>query len=164
MSSGRRGGGGRAAVHGLSRLGFASPTLRLTESQYRTIVGHCYDGLPDEACGLLIGPASGDGEPTGVISAARPCRNEDSSAITFRIDSRDQGAAMKAARERGEEIIGCWHSHTHSDAYPSPTDVEQAKFYPEWVYVLVSLRDGDPVLRAYRIRDTEIAECQVVLS
>jgi [CysO sulfur-carrier protein]-S-L-cysteine hydrolase len=145
-------------------MGFASPTLRLTENQYRTIVGHCYEGLPDEACGLLIGPASGDGEPTGVISEARPCRNEDASAITFRIDSRDQGAAMKAARERGEEIVGCWHSHTHTDAYPSPTDVEQAKFYPEWVYVLVSLSDGDPVLRAYRIRDTEIAECQVVLS
>ena len=39
---------------------FATPTLRLTESQYRTIVGHCYDGLPDEACGLLIGPVGAD--------------------------------------------------------------------------------------------------------
>ena len=144
-------------------MGFASPTLRLTEDQYRTIVGHCYSGLPYEACGLLIGPVS-NGEPSGAISEVRPCRNEDASALTYRIDGRDQGAAMKAARERGEEIVGCWHSHTHTDAYPSPTDVEQAKFYPEWVYVLVSLRDGNPVLRAYRIRDTEIAECQVVLS
>lgn len=143
-------------------MGFASPTLRLAEHQYRTIVGHCYDGLPDEACGLLIGPVS-DSEPLGVVSEVRPCRNENASAITYRIDGRDQGAAMRAARERGQEIVGCWHSHTHTDAYPSPTDVEQAKYYPEWICVLVSLRDGDPVLRAYRIRDGAIAECQVVL-
>jgi proteasome lid subunit RPN8/RPN11 len=104
-----------------------------------------------------------DSEPLGFVSEVRPCRNENASAITYRIDGRDQGAAMRAARERGHEIVGCWHSHTHTDAYPSPTDVEQAKYYPEWIYVLVSLRDGDPVLRAYRIRDGAIAECQVVL-
>lgn len=143
-------------------MGFASPTLRLAEDQYRTIVAHCYDGLPDEACGLLIGPVS-DSEPLGVLSEVRPCRNENASAITYRIDGRDQGAAMRAARKRGHEIVGCWHSHTHTDAYPSPTDVEQAKYYPEWIYVLVSLRDGDPMLRAYRIRGGPIAECQVVL-
>ena len=143
-------------------MGFASPTLRLAEDQYRTIVAHCYDGLPDEACGLLIGPVS-DSEPLGVLSEVRPCRNENASAITYRIDGRDQGAAMRAARKRGHEIVGCWHSHTHTDAYPSPTDVEQAKYYPEWIYVLVSLRDGDPMLRAYRIRGGAIAECQVVL-
>ena len=40
-------------------MAFATPTLRLTESQYRDIVGHCYDGLPNEACGLLIGPVGG---------------------------------------------------------------------------------------------------------
>jgi proteasome lid subunit RPN8/RPN11 len=143
-------------------MGFASPTVRLTHAQYRRIIGHCYDGLPNEACGLLIGPVS-NGEPSGVTSEVRPCRNEDASALTYRIDGRDQIAAMRAAEERGEEITGCWHSHTHTDAYPSATDVEQAKWYPEWVYVVVSLRDGDPVLRAYRIRDGDITECRVVL-
>jgi [CysO sulfur-carrier protein]-S-L-cysteine hydrolase len=143
-------------------MGFASPTLRLTEDQYRTIVGHCYDGLPNEACGLLVGPMP-NGEPSGAVSEVRPCRNEAASALTYRVDGRDQIAAMRAAEARGEEIVGCWHSHTHTDAYPSPTDVEQAKWYPEWIYVLVSLRDGEPVLRAYRIRDDTIAECQVVL-
>ena len=71
---------------------------------------------------------------------------------------------MRAAEARGEDIVGCWHSHTHTDAYPSATDVAQAAWYPEWVYALVSLRDGDPVLRAYRIRDDDVAECQVVVS
>ena len=143
-------------------MGFVSPPLRLTEDQYRTMVAHCYDGLPDEACGLLAGAAVDD-EPLGVITEARRCRNEDKSARTYRIDSRDFMAALRAAEARGEGLVGCWHSHTHTDAYPSPTDIVQAEAYPTWFYVLVSLRDGDPVLRAYRIRGGAVTESQVVL-
>lgn len=143
-------------------MGFVSPPLRLTEDQYRTIVAHCYDGLPDEACGLLAGPVVDD-EPLGGVTEARPCRNEDASARTYRIDSRDFMAALRAAEARDEALVGCWHSHTHTDAYPSPTDITQAEAYPTWFYVLVSLRDGDPVLRAYRIRGGTVAESQVVL-
>jgi [CysO sulfur-carrier protein]-S-L-cysteine hydrolase len=137
--------------------------LRLTESQYATIVGHCYGEFPLEACGLFFGPVAADGEPTGKLSEARPCRNADESAKTYTVDSRDLLRAQRDAEARGEDLVGNWHSHTHTDAYPSPTDIEQAKWYPEWVYVIVSLRDGDPVLRAYRIRDGAVAECQVVL-
>ena len=66
--------GARSRTPTRSRInvtGFATPTLRLTESQYRVIVGHCYDGLPNEACGLLIGPVGRDDEPTGLITDAR---------------------------------------------------------------------------------------------
>jgi proteasome lid subunit RPN8/RPN11 len=141
---------------------FASPTLRLTEAQYRRIVGHCYDGLPDEACGLLGGPVTADEEPTGVVSVVYPCANSEASARTYTVDSRDLIKAMRDAEGRGYQLVAVFHSHTHTEAYPSPTDVEQAT-YPEWIYVIVSLRDGEPVLRAYRIRDGQIAECQVVL-
>jgi proteasome lid subunit RPN8/RPN11 len=142
---------------------FATPTLRLTESQHRTIIAHCYDALPNEACGLLAGPVGTDCEPTGVVTEARPCRNADASAVTYTVDSRDLLRAGRDAEARGEELVGCWHSHTHTDAYPSPTDVRQAKWYPTWMYVLVSLRAGIPVLRAYRIRDDRIAEIPVAL-
>jgi len=141
--------------------GFAVPVLRLTASQYETIVGNCYDGLPDEACGLLVGPMVA-GEPTGVVSEARPARNADASARTYTVDPKDLLAAMRAAEARGEEIVGVWHSHTHTDAYPSPTDVRQA-VDAAWLYVIVSLRDQAPVLRTYRIRNGEIAEIQVAL-
>jgi proteasome lid subunit RPN8/RPN11 len=140
---------------------FATPTLQLTESQYETIVGNCYDGLPDEACGLLIGPMLSV-EPTGVVSEARPARNADASARTYTVDPKDMLAATRAAEARGEELIGVWHSHTHTDAYPSPTDVRQA-VDPAWLYVIVSLRDQEPVLRAYRIRNGEIGEVAVAL-
>ncbi|HTL87394.1 MAG TPA: M67 family metallopeptidase [Acidimicrobiia bacterium] len=140
---------------------FAHPTLRLTPAQYLAIVGNCYDGLPDEACGLLLGPMV-DGEATGRVAEARPCRNADASARTYTVDPKDMLAAMRAAEAMGVEIVGVWHSHTHTDAYPSPTDVRQA-VDPAWLYVIVSLRDQAPVLRAYRIRDERIAEVAVAL-
>ncbi len=142
---------------------FAQPILRLTRSQYATIVGNCYDGLPNEACGLLVGPLGDSGEPTGAISDAQPCRNADASAITFTVDPRDMLGAMRAAEAVGHEIVGVWHSHTHTEGYPSPTDVRQAAD-PAWLYVIVSLRDLEPMLRAYRIRDAKISEVAVELT
>ena len=70
--------------------------------------------------------------------------------------------AMRDAEASGTELVGVWHSHTHTDAYPSDTDVRQA-VDPAWVYIVVSLKHGDPVLRAYRIREGAVAETQVVL-
>ena len=90
------------------------------------------------------------------------CRNADASARTYTVDSRDLLHAMRDAQAAGTELIGVFHSHTHTDAYPSDTDVRQA-VDPAWIYVLVSLKHGDPVLRSYRIRDGAIAETQVVV-
>jgi [CysO sulfur-carrier protein]-S-L-cysteine hydrolase len=144
---------------------FANPTLRLSRDQYERIVGHCYDGLPDEACGLLVGPVVGPytaREASGTVSEVFPAVNADRSARTYTVEGKDYLRASRAADDLGHEIIGVWHSHTHTDPYPSPTDVRQA-VDPMWVYVIVSLRDEVPMLRAYRIRDERIAECAVVI-
>jgi proteasome lid subunit RPN8/RPN11 len=141
---------------------FAEPTLRLSVDQYQQIVARCYDGLPDEACGLFAGPLLAGGEPTGYVTRVYPCRNADASARTYTVDSRDLLHAMRDAEASGTELVGVWHSHTHTDAYPSDTDVRQA-VDPTWVYVVVSLKHGEPVLRAYRIREGGVAETQVVL-
>ena len=70
----------------------------------------------------------------------------------------DHLRAERDAEERGWEIIGVVHSHTHTEAYPSPTDVAQAPD-PGWHYAIVSLRDDrNPSLRSYRIIDGEVAE------
>jgi len=140
---------------------FALPTLRLSDDQFERIVGHCYAGLPDEACGLLAGPVV-SGESTGFVSEVYPAVNADASARTYTVDGRDYLRASRDAESRGHEIVGVWHSHTHTDPYPSPTDVRSA-VDPMWIYVIVSLRDDAPMLRAYRIRDEVIAEVQVVL-
>ena len=132
--------------------------FEITDAVHAAMVGHAYDGLPDEACGLLAGRP---GQATAVHFY--PCRNAAESSRVYTVDPKDHLRAERDADDRGMEIIGVMHSHTHTDAYPSPTDIEQAKWYPEWVYVIVSLRDSDPVLRAYRVRDGAVAECQVVL-
>jgi proteasome lid subunit RPN8/RPN11 len=144
-----------------ARPAFASPALRLTTAQHAEMVAHCYDGLPNEACGLLGGPMIAGG-PTGVVSRIYPCGNADASARTYTVDSRDLLAAMRDAEDRGDEVVGVFHSHTHTDAWPSPTDVRQA-MEPTWLYVIVSLKDGEPVLRSFRITDGKIQETPVVL-
>ena len=142
-------------------LADGASVLRLTHAQYETVVSHCFDGFPDEACGLLAGPLDGSSSAgTGEVTAAYPCQNADQSARTYTVDSRDYLRAMRDAESRGTEIIGVWHSHTHTDAYPSPTDVRQA-VDPAWWYVIVSLKYGEPVLRAFQIRDESITEVAV---
>jgi proteasome lid subunit RPN8/RPN11 len=89
-----------------------------------------------------------------------------SSAKLYTVDPREHLEAELEAERLGLEIIGVFHSHTHTDAYPSKTDVEQASTPlsdPGWHYVLVSLRDTHPVLRAYRIVDGQVDEESVVV-
>lgn len=121
------------------------------------MVGHCYDGLPLEACGLLAGrPGHHQAD------VCYPTGNDEASARLYTVNPRDHLRADRDAESRGMDIIGVFHSHTHTDAYPSPTDVRQAPD-PGWHYVLVSLRDEAPVVRSYRIVDGKIAEESVVL-
>ena len=82
------------------------------------MVGHAYDGLPDEACGLLAGPPG-----TDRATVFYPCRN--AADVEPGVHDRPEGPprADRDAEGRGLEINGVVHSHTHTDAYPSPTDV-----------------------------------------
>lgn len=131
--------------------------LRLPEPVYREMVALAYDGLPEEACGLLAAvPGSSR------IERFFPCRNVDASSRVYTIDPLDHLKADRAAEADGLEICGVMHSHTHTDAYPSPTDVEAAPD-PSWHYVIVSLRDDAPMLRSHRIVDGNISEEPVVL-
>lgn len=133
--------------------------LRLTRPVYAQIVAHCLDGVPLEACGLLGGTAVG--RTTAQALVCYPAANDAASARIYTVNPRDHLKADRDAEDRGLEIIGVFHSHTHTEAYPSPTDVAQAPD-PGWHYVLVSLR-AEPVLRSYLIEDGNISEEHVVL-
>jgi proteasome lid subunit RPN8/RPN11 len=84
------------------------------------------------------------------------------SAKLYTVDPGEHLRADRDAESRGIEIIGVFHSHTHTDAYPSPTDIAQAPD-PGWHYVLVSLRDTYPTLRSYRIHGDVVEEESVVV-
>ena len=131
--------------------------LQISERVHAQIVGHAYDGLPDEACGLLAGRP---GQSTA--TAFYPCRNAAESSRVYTVDPKDHLRAERDAEDHGMEIIGVMHSHTHTEAYPSPTDVAEAPD-PGWHYVIVSLEREAPVLRSYRIDDGTVAEEPVAL-
>ena len=131
--------------------------LTLSNEVWLQMLGHAYDGLPDEACGLFAGPAG-----SGLVRVFYPCRNAAASSRVYTVDPLEYMAADRDAEERGLELIGVMHSHTHTEAYPSPTDVAQAPD-PGWHYVIVSLKREAPVLRSYRIVDETVSEEQVAL-
>jgi proteasome lid subunit RPN8/RPN11 len=132
--------------------------LRLTKEIYFAMVGHCLAGLPDESCGLLVGSYGGE-EATHIFLTA----NAAASALIYEIDPKEMLRVDREAQALGADIMGVFHSHTHTDAYPSPTDVAQA-LDPGWHYVLVSLRDTHPVVRSYTIAEGEITEEPVAVA
>jgi proteasome lid subunit RPN8/RPN11 len=131
--------------------------LEISERVHAQMVGHAYDGLPDEACGLLAGRP---GQATAGVFY--PCRNAAASSRIYTVDPKDHLRAERDAEDRGMEIVGVMHSHTHTEAYPSPTDVAEAPD-PAWHYVIVSLKREAPVLRSYRIVGGTISEEPVAL-
>jgi len=143
--------------------------LRIDANAYAQMIGHCYDGLPLEACGLLAGPrpshradANANANDVADVRIVYLTRNAAASSRVYTVDPRDHLKADRDAESRGYEILGVFHSHTHTDPYPSPTDVAQAPD-PSWHYVLVSLRDEAPMTRSYRIVDGKITEEPVVV-
>jgi [CysO sulfur-carrier protein]-S-L-cysteine hydrolase len=121
------------------------------------LVGHAVAELPNEACGLLAGP-------DGRVERFYAMRNADDSPVTYRLDPKEQLEVFDEIEAQGWELRAIFHSHTHTEAYPSPTDRRQA-FYPEAAYLLVSLADRDlPVLRGFTIRDGEVEEREVRIS
>ena len=118
------------------------------------IVAHARAGLPNEACGILAG--AGDR-----VERFFPAEPDEPSPFYYRIESRDQIRIMNEIDEAGLDLIGIYHSHTSSPAFPSRTDAEQA-FWPDAVYVIVSLASPDADVRGYRIRDMEVTEEELV--
>ena len=124
------------------------------------MIDHALDGYPLEACGLLVGDTSDDGN-TRVVRLVRSA-NLAASALVYTIDPKVHLRAERDADDEGLAVVGVMHSHTHTDPFPSPTDVSSAPD-PTWQYVIVSLRDPSPALRSYRIVDGIITEEPVVV-
>lgn len=124
----------------------AAPERLALPAQVRdAIVSHARDAGRLECCGLV---AARGGVPTRTIRCANVAATP---AVRYRIDPREQLAAFRSMDEAGEELFAIYHSHPASPAFPSPTDRIEAH-YPDALYVLVSLRSGEPELRAFRIR------------
>jgi len=129
--------------------------LSFPAQAYAEMLARAYDAYPLEACGLLVGAGSH-------VHRFVPCTNEAQSARVYTIPGKELLRAEMAAEADGLEIIGVFHSHTHSEPYPSPTDVTQAPD-PGWQYVIVSLKREAPEARCYRIVDGAVSDVPIAV-
>lgn len=110
------------------------------------LIAHALQDEPNECCGMIAGR---DGVATRVLRAT----NTEASPFMYVMDPREQLDIMDRIDEADEEMLGIYHSHTRSAAYPSRTDVELA-FFPLVAYIIVSLSQKEPVIRAFRLTRT----------
>jgi proteasome lid subunit RPN8/RPN11 len=118
------------------------------------IVAHALDARPSECCGILLGK---DDE---IVEAVRT-GNLAQSANRFLIDPGDHINVRRAARDRGLDVIGFYHSHPRSTGDPSATDLAEAS-YPDHLYLIVGLGSSPPDARLYRLASNGFLELSLV--
>lgn len=136
--------------------------LNISQELVDSIVEHARKDHPDEACGVIAGPAGSD-TPTRFI----PMVNAARSPTFYEFDSKDLLRLYREMDANGEEPVVIYHSHTATQAYPSRTDISYAS-EPNAHYVLVSTRatgtqPGPVEFRSFRIIDGSVSEEEVVI-
>ena len=125
--------------------------VTLPRSMADAIVAQAWEQNPNEACGIIVGdrPAAHGGQALRY----EPAHNRSASPFLYEIDPADLLRLTIATDDADEVFWAIVHSHTHSEARPSATDIRLA-FYPDALYILVSLadREADPVTGARSIR------------
>ena len=129
--------------------------MRLPRAMVDELLAHAREEAPNECCGMI---GSANGTPRSVYRA----RNAEASPLRYNLDPQDQFRIMQQMEERGEELAAIYHSHTASPAYPSQTDVNLAA-YPDALYIIVSLVEGERPIRAYWIREGKIEEAELAV-
>ncbi len=133
--------------------------LIITSSVADELLDHARAEVPNEACGLLAGDLA-----SGRATAFHPARNEEASPLRYNVHPDDLVRIVFGIEDAGQDLVGIFHSHTHTPAVPSPTDLRTAQ-YPDAFYVLVTLSDPNAgpadSLRAWRIRDGASTEVEL---
>jgi proteasome lid subunit RPN8/RPN11 len=119
------------------------------------VLAHALGARPSECCGVLLGK---DGEVVEAVSTG----NLAESPNRFLIDPRDHINARRAARDRGLDVVGFYHSHPGSTGEPSATDLAEAS-YPDHLYLIVGLASSPPEVRLYRLAGRGFLELSMVV-
>jgi proteasome lid subunit RPN8/RPN11 len=128
--------------------------MKIAPDLIEEILAHAREESPNECCGMIGGA---DGQARTVYRAT----NAEASPLRYSIDAKEQFDLMRRIEDAGEELVGIYHSHTRSPAYPSQTDVNLAG-WPDAVYVIASLKNSDdPDVRGFWIRDGEISDAEL---
>ena len=125
--------------------------VKVSQAQFDTIVGHARQGFPNEICGILAGR-------DGQVEIVHQARNVAKTPRTrFAMDPHDILNITDQIDVAGMQLVGFYHSHTHTQAYPSPTDVADwpAHWYPDALCLICSLMEEErPQLRAFAIDES----------
>ena len=116
--------------------------LRMSRGLADEMVAHLVEERPNEGCGLVAGT-------DGVISKVIRMTNAAGSPMRYALDPQEQFTAYRLIETEALELAGVFHSHTHTEAYPSPTDVRLAS--EDVPYIIVSLAHEPADIRAFRI-------------
>jgi proteasome lid subunit RPN8/RPN11 len=117
---------------------------------------HARREAPAECCGLLAGKDK-------KVVRVYPARNALESPVRYRLDPKELYQFLQEIERQGWELLGIYHSHTHTRAYPSATDIELA-FWPDSLYFIISLQDpAAPRVRAFHIREGRATEEELTI-
>ena len=116
--------------------------MRIAASVVDAVIAHAKESQPRECCGVLLGTADR-------ITHAVRAPNLAESSTRFLLDPQTHIEALRTARTRGLDVVGFYHSHPHSRAYPSDTDLAEAA-YPECVHLIVGFVQGEPEVRLFK--------------
>ena len=133
--------------------------LRIERQFVDDMIAHSREAMPDECCGILAGSG-------GSVSKVYRMTNVEASPFRFSMDPLEIMNVDQEASELGWELAVIYHSHTHSEAYPSDTDVRIAggtnELWPDVRYILVSLMEPEnPSVRLFSIDHGDISEEQL---
>ena len=118
------------------------------------LVSHAKAAAPNECCGILAGVE-------GRITKLYQATNTENSPVRYNLDPQELLRILKEIEANGWELLGIYHSHIHTEAYPSATDIELA-LWPEALYFIVSLKNPEEaIIRAFRIMAGEVEEVVV---
>jgi proteasome lid subunit RPN8/RPN11 len=121
------------------------------------MVAHSREDDPDECCGVLL--AEG-----GAVTTLRRVTNTEHSPYRYNMDTQEFFKVYQESENNGWELWGFYHSHTHTQAYPSQTDRNLAAWSDSY-YLIVSLEDKEnPVVRAFSILDNEVTEQELTVT
>jgi [CysO sulfur-carrier protein]-S-L-cysteine hydrolase len=128
--------------------------MRIGRDMVDEMVAHARAEAPNECCGLI---ASANGAAVRIYRAT----NAEHSPVRYVVDPRDQIRIQNDIDDNGWDLAAIYHSHTRTEAYPSQTDINLARNWPDPLYVIVGVAGDEPDVRAFRIVDGEVDEAEL---
>ena len=117
--------------------------IRIPKTIYQGMLDHARKEWPLECCGILSGKEK-------IVQKAFKLKNSEESPVRYSMSPQDQLKVYEEMEKESMEMVAIYHSHPQTIPFPSETDVKLA-FYPDVASIIISLKDEESVVKAFRI-------------